>query len=127
MSSSILLVGHCGVDGPRLQRDISAALPGSEVVRVNSTADLEERLRGGRADLLLVNREPVGFEEEGVAIVRAVLKQCPEARVMLVSDLEEAQAEAVAAGAMRGFGKRLMGSKRLVEEVERGLGERDKK
>jgi len=121
MSSSILLVGHCGVDGPRLQRDISAALPGSEVVRVNSTADLEERLRAGRADLLLVNREPVGFEGEGVAIVRAVLKQCPEARVMLVSDLAEAQAEAVAAGAMRGFGKRLMGTRELVEEVERGL------
>jgi hypothetical protein len=41
---------------------------------------------------------------------------------MLVSDLEEAQEEAVAAGAMRGFGKRLMGTKELVEEVERGLG-----
>src|SRR4051812_3258820 len=48
MGQSILLVGHCGVDGPRLQRDISAALPGSEVVRVNSSADLEERLEAGR-------------------------------------------------------------------------------
>jgi hypothetical protein len=122
MGQSILLVGHCGVDGPRLQRDISAGVPGSEVVRVNSWGDLAEWLSEGRADLLLVNREPVGFEEEGMAIVRAVLKQCPEARVMLVSDLEEAQAEAVAAGAMRGFGKRLMGTPQLVEEVERGLG-----
>jgi hypothetical protein len=81
----------------------------------------------GRADLLLVIRAPVGFEGDGVEIIRAVLKQCPEARVMLVSDLEEAQEEAVAAGAMRGFGKRLMGTAKLVEEVERGLGERDKK
>jgi DNA-binding NarL/FixJ family response regulator len=127
MGQAILLVGHCGVDGPRLQRDLSAGVPGSEVVRVNSLADLEERLQKGRADLLLVNREPVGFEGDGVEIIRAVLKQCPEARVMLVSDLEEAQEEAVAAGAMRGFGKRLMGTAKLVEEVERGLGERDKK
>ena len=122
MGQAILLVGHCGVDGPRLQRDISAGVAGSEVVRVNSQADLEERLEAGRADLLLVNREPVGFEGEGVEIVRAVLKQCPEARVMLVSDLEEAQAEAAEAGAMRGFGKRLMGTRELVAEVERGLG-----
>ena len=127
MGQAILLVGHCGVDGPRLQRDISAGLPGSEVVRVNSQADLEERLEAGWADLLLVNREPVGFEGEGVAIVRAVLKQCPEARVMLVSDLEEAQVEAVEAGAMRGFGKRLMGTPKLVAEVERGLGDRSEK
>ena len=122
MGQSILLVGHCGVDGPRLQRDISAGVPGSEVVRVNSSGDLAERLSEGRADLLLVNREPVGFEGDGMDIVREVLAKHPETRVMLVSDLEEAQEEAVAAGAMRGFGKRLMGTKELVEEVERGLG-----
>jgi hypothetical protein len=56
------------------------------------------------------------------AFLLEVLEAHPEARVMLVSDLEEAQAEAVAAGAMRGFGKRLMGTPELVEEVERGLG-----
>ena len=122
MGQAILLVGHCGVDGPRLQRDISQGVAGSEVVRVNSWDELDKRLEVGRADLLLVNREPVGFEEEGMAIVREVLAEHPEARVMLVSDLEEAQAEAVEAGAMRGFGKRLMGTSALVEEVERGLG-----
>jgi hypothetical protein len=40
---------------------------------------------------------------------------------MLVSDLPDAQAEAEAAGALPGFGKRLMGTPELGEAVTRGL------
>jgi DNA-binding NarL/FixJ family response regulator len=125
MARSVLLVGHCGVDGPRLQRDISAGLPGTKVVRVNSSEDLEKRLEAGQADLLLVNREPVGFEGDGLEIVRAVHEAHPEAKVMLVSDLEEAQEEAMQAGALLGFGKRLMGTAELLENVARGLGKEE--
>src|SRR5258706_12836769 len=121
MARLVLLVGHCGVDGPRLQRDISAGLRGTEVVRVNSAADLQTRLESG-ADLLLVNRELVGFEGEGLAIIVAVCQSHPETKVMLVSDLAEAQEEAVRAGAMPGFGKRLMGTRALLQEGARGVG-----
>jgi hypothetical protein len=121
MSQRIALVGHCEVDGPRLKRDISAGLPGTEVVRINTMGDLERTLEEG-VDLLLVNREPVGFEEEGVELIREVLEAHPAAKVMLVSNKAEAQEEAVKAGAMEGFGKKLMGTPELLVAVERGLG-----
>jgi DNA-binding NarL/FixJ family response regulator len=122
MPHSVILVGHCGIDGPRLQREISARLPGTEVIRCNTTADLDRCCADG-ADLLLVNREPVGFDQDGLAIVRDVREQHPGCKVMLVSDYPEAQEEAVKAGAMQGFGKSLMGSPELVEKVKAALGD----
>jgi DNA-binding NarL/FixJ family response regulator len=122
MPHSVILVGHCGIDGPRLQREISAKLPNTDVVRCNSTADLDRHCEEG-ADLFLVNREPVGFDQDGLAIVRKVHEEHPELKVMLVSDYPEAQEEAVKAGAMQGFGKSLMGSPELAEKVKAALGD----
>src|SRR5215212_4929606 len=117
MAQTVVLVGHCGIDGPRLQSELSR-LPDVEVTRVNSPADLEQTCRGGHADLLLVNREPVGFDEDGLSIVRQVAEKYPETKVILVSDYPEAQEQAVKAGAMKGFGKSLMGSEELRERVK---------
>src|SRR5688500_7137408 len=61
----ILLVGHCGFDGPRLQKELSDRFPGADVMRINSEEDLKRECEDG-ADLLLVNREPVGFETDGM-------------------------------------------------------------
>jgi DNA-binding NarL/FixJ family response regulator len=120
MSQSVVLVGHCGVDGPRLQREISASLPGVDVRRVNSPADLEQSCRDNAA-LLLVNREPVGFDEDGIDIVRRVVESCPDTKVMLISDHDDAQQAAVRAGALPGFGKRLMGTPELGKAVQQAL------
>jgi DNA-binding NarL/FixJ family response regulator len=122
MSQSVVLVGHCGIDGPRLQREISASIPGVEVTRVNSVADLQRSCQQN-ADLMLVNREPVGFDEDGLDIVRQVLESCPQTKVMLVSDYDDAQEAAVRAGAMRGFGKSLMGTPEIGEAVRQALSE----
>ena len=119
----ILIVGHCGVDGPRLQSEVSACVAGAEVLRINSEADLERACDAG-ADLLLVNREPVGFEgTSGLDIIRKVCGGRPARRAMLVSDYADAQEQAVAAGAVEGFGKRDMGSPKLADTVLRALGE----
>jgi DNA-binding NarL/FixJ family response regulator len=120
MAHTVVLVGHCGVDGPRLQSQLSR-LPDVTVTRVNTPADLERSCREGHADLLLVNREPVGFDEEGIDIVRQVANNYPNTKVMLVSDYAEAQDEAVRAGALQGFGKALMGSEELGERVRAAL------
>ena len=122
MPHSVILVGHCDVDGPRLQREIAAALPGTDVVRVNSTADLR-RTSTGHADLFLVNREPVGFDEDGLDIIRQIHGGHPEVKVMLVSDYPEAQEAAVQAGALPGFGKSELGSECLTDTVKQALGE----
>jgi two-component system, chemotaxis family, chemotaxis protein CheY len=121
MARSVVLVGHCGVDGPRLQSELSR-LDGVEITRVNSTADLDRTVEQG-ADLLLVNREPVGFDEDGLAIVRHVKEVCPDAKVILVSDYEDVQTEAQKAGALPGFGKRLMGTPELGKRVQAAMGD----
>jgi DNA-binding NtrC family response regulator len=120
MSKRILLVGHCGIDGPRLEDELSRALPGTEVERVNSDEDLR-RAVGEGAELLLVNREPVGFDAEGLEIIRQVKKLSPDCKVMLVSDHDDAQQQAAKAGALPGFGKRELGSPRLAAHVKRAL------
>jgi DNA-binding NarL/FixJ family response regulator len=121
MGKRILLVGHCGVDGPRLKDELSRALPGTEVERVNSDGDLRRTVGDGEA-LLLVNREPVGFDEEGLDIIRKLKAEHPDCKVMLVSDRADAQREAERAGALAGFGKSEMGSPQLAEHVKRALG-----
>ena len=120
MAKRILLVGHCGVDGPRLKDELSKALPGTSVERVNSEADLDKAVGEGES-LLLVNREPVGFDRAGLDIIKRVRKDNPGCKVMLVSDYEDAQEQAVKAGALPGFGKSEMGSGRLAEHVKRAL------
>jgi DNA-binding NarL/FixJ family response regulator len=120
MARTVVLVGHCGVDGPRLQSELSR-LPGVEVTRVNSAEALESA--ADDADLLLINREPVGFDEDGLDVLREVRRAHPETKVMLVSDHADAQAEAERAGALPGFGKSLMGTGELGERVKEALNE----
>ena len=121
MSKRILLVGHCGVDGPRLQSEISSFMQGADVLRVNSDGDLRRECEAG-ADLLLVNREPVGFSKLGVDIVRELHEKFPDQKVMLVSDYQDAQQEAEQAGAIPGVGKADIGSPKFEETVKRAVG-----
>ena len=112
----ILLVGHCGFDGPRLEKELSGRFPDAEVVRINTEDDLKRECEAG-ADLLLVNREPVGFTTDGMELVRRLCGPRVGHKVMLVSDHPEAQDEAVKAGAVRGFGKSEIGQASLTQTV----------
>jgi hypothetical protein len=120
MTKRVLLVGHCGIDGPRLLDEISRALPTAHVGRVNSEAELREACAGGAA-LLLINREPVGFDRGGLDLVREVKSDYPECTVMLVSDKADAQREAIEWGAVQGFGKSELGSPSLTDRVKQHL------
>ena len=121
MPNRILLVGHCGIDGPRLKDELSKAIPSATVERINSDADLRSALEKGAA-LLLVNREPVGFDGQGIDLIKQVKSEHPDATSMLVSDHADAQREAEGAGAVKGFGKSEMGSPGLAKHVEQALG-----
>jgi len=121
MSKRILLVGHCGVDGPRMQREICDFLDEADVLRINSDDDLERAVEDG-ADLLLINREPVGFEPKmGRDLVREVHERYPDTKVVLVSDYEDAQEEAEEAGALPGFGKSIVGTPQFERAVRQAL------
>lgn len=63
-------------------------------------------LRLSLYDLVLVNRLIFADSSEGMALVRAVRGDpAQKTPVMLVSNFDDAQETAVAAGAARGFGK----------------------
>ena len=121
MPHRIALVGHCNVDGPRLQKEVSQCIQGAQVTRVNDEEALRKCCEEG-ADLLLVNREPVGFAgSEGVDLIRQVKQDYPDQKALLVSDYPEAQQEAQAAGAQAGFGKADMGSPKLADTIRQAL------
>jgi DNA-binding NarL/FixJ family response regulator len=123
MSKRILLVGHCGVDGPRLQSEISQFLEDADVLRVNSDQDLCRACDEG-ADLLLVNREPLGFEPKlGPDLIRELRGKYGDSKCILVSDHEDAQQEAKRAGALPGFGKSDIGSDKFERTVREALQE----
>ncbi len=71
--------------------------------------------------MLVVNREPVGFDTSGIEMIRDVRAEHPEQKALLVSDYDDAQAEAEQAGALPGFGKKEIGSPGLIDVVERAL------
>ena len=122
MSQTIVLVGHCGFDAPRLEREIGRHCPKFEVLTINSDEELNDVVEK-QPDLLLVNRQlPYGFEtEEGVELIGTLHREHPDLKMMLVSDRPDAQEEAQEAGAVAGFGKADLGSERMTEALRQAL------
>ena len=122
MAKKVALVGHCGPDSSYLRIAVSRAERDIQVVSVDDDSDLKRVLNDG-VDLLLLNRQlDFGFDEdEGVALIRRLRAAYPNVRTMLVSNYPEAQAAAVAEGALPGFGKRDIGSPRVAEMLREAL------
>jgi two-component system, chemotaxis family, chemotaxis protein CheY len=103
-SPRVLSVGQCGFDSASIERlfkqDFSA-----EVESVDAGTDAMGRLKSGGYDLVLVNRRLDSDGSSGVALLEQLHSQAPDVPLMLVSDKADAQAEAVAKGALPGFGK----------------------
>src|SRR5687767_11950548 len=124
MSKKVVLVGHCGPDSSFLRMAVSSAQKGLAVVAADDDGSLRQAIEQG-ADLLLVNRVlDYGFDEaSGAAVIRRLRAEHPGLKMMLVSNYPEAQAEAVAAGALPGFGKREVGSPRILTLIRGALEE----
>jgi DNA-binding NarL/FixJ family response regulator len=118
----ILLVGHCGPDSTYLRSAVRSALGDVQIVMVDDNAQLQQALAGG-ADLVLLNRD-LGYGLEpasGVEMIATLRQQLPALRMMLVSNYPDAQAAAVAAGALAGFGKRQIGTPRVGQVLRDAL------
>ena len=122
MSKKIVLIGHCGPDSSYLRMVISKARREARVTMVEDEAELEQAIAHG-ADLLLINRVlDWGFAEaDGPALIRKLRENHPELKMMLVSNYEEAQSAAIAAGALPGFGKRDIGTDRVMSLIREAL------
>lgn len=106
MPKRVLDVGNCGPDHAALRRLIEGGF-GAELLQADAFDDAAALVRQTPCDLILVNRKLDIDYSDGLEVIRR-LKADPELAavpVMLVSNYPEAQAEAVAAGAVEGFGK----------------------
>jgi two-component system, chemotaxis family, chemotaxis protein CheY len=121
-SKRIALVGHCGPDSSYLRMTIKSALKDATIVAADDDQELHGVLTDG-VDLILFNRElGYGFSETlGVKVIERLHEGNPGLKMMLVSNYAEAQAAAVAAGALPGFGKRELGTKRVTELLREAL------
>src|SRR4051794_39866392 len=108
MPKKIALVGHCGPDSSYLRMNVAKALKSDvHILAADDDAELTHVL-GENPDLILFNRElGYGFTDSaGVKVIEKLRKSNPSLKMMLVSNYPDAQAAAVAAGALPGFGKR---------------------
>jgi hypothetical protein len=94
-----------------------------QVLMADDMDELRALVANGEVDLLLLNRElSWGFDDKGgVDIIREFRATHPHIKTMLVSNYPEAQASAVAAGALPGFGKREIGSPRIGQVIRAAL------
>ncbi|MCC7350537.1 MAG: hypothetical protein IT446_08220 [Phycisphaerales bacterium] len=122
MSKKVLLIGHCGPDSSYLRMVVRAADPKAQILMADDPDELTTALEQG-VDLALLNRElGYGFGERGGVEVIGDLKEShPQLRLMLVSNYPEAQQAAEQAGALPGFGKREIGSPRVVQLLKAAL------
>jgi DNA-binding NarL/FixJ family response regulator len=122
MAKKIVLVGHCGPDSSYLRMAVKNAFRDADVYMADDDRELEQAIERG-ADLLLLNRQlEYGFKDHlGVDVIRRLRAEHAELRMMLVSNYADAQAEAVEAGALQGFGKREIGSARVSELLRTAL------
>jgi two-component system chemotaxis response regulator CheY len=113
----VLSVGQCEADHRRIVRALAAF--SVEIVAADDADGALARLREGRFALVLVNRVFDADGGSGIELIRrvkadAALRSVP---VMLVSNFEDAQEEAVAAGAQPGFGKSALYGPLVAERV----------
>jgi two-component system, chemotaxis family, chemotaxis protein CheY len=121
----VVLVGHCGADSSYLRIAVSSAgAAGISVVAADDQEALDASLQDS-AELVLINRVlDWGFDDqEGIALITRLRQTYPQVKTMLVSNYADAQAAAVAAGALPGFGKREIGTPRVKEILRSALAE----
>src|SRR5437762_11331615 len=105
----VLSIGQCGADHAGIAMAIRRHFE-AEVVPARTADEALAELRQGTFALVLVNRTLDADGSSGIDVVsRLKNEEGLEVPVMLVSNYEDSQREAVEAGAVPGFGKAALG------------------
>lgn len=119
----VLSVGQCGADDAGMRRMFGNQL-GADVTTADTAEEALAALRGGAFDLVVVNRVLDYDGSSGVDLVGRIKADPALAAVpvMLVSNYDDAQREAVAKGALPGFGKAALGQPHTLARLRAVLG-----
>ncbi|NQU23653.1 MAG: hypothetical protein HQ567_20410 [Candidatus Nealsonbacteria bacterium] len=122
MTKKVLGVGNCSFDHGTIETLILANFD-AVVVAVSLKDEALEKLRAGPFDLVLVNRRLANDASEGMALIEQIKAdpQLAATPVMLLSNYDDAQQAAVAAGAEPGFGKAQLALPETLEKLGRIL------
>jgi len=122
-TKKVLSVGQCSADHSSIAYMMKRHFD-AEVVAAHSFEDAEYRLRRGGINLVLVNRVFNNNGASGVDFIAEIKGNAdlPQVPVMLVSNYPDAQEQAVALGALPGFGKAAIGEADTIERLRDVLG-----
>lgn len=118
MKKQVLDIGNCGPDHAAIRAYLTRNFD-CEVVQVDDAAGAFAELKAAPFDLVLVNRKLDIDYSDGIEVIRR-LKSDPVIAaipVMLVTNYPDHQDLAVAAGALRGFGKLEFGKPKTRERL----------
>ncbi|MGC8541661.1 MAG: response regulator [Phycisphaerae bacterium] len=116
MGVRILDVGQCGFDHAAIT-DFLEHIVSAHVDAANTAQEAEKLLQQNQYNLVLVNRILDRDHSSGIDLIKHLRQNpnCPP--LMLVSNLPDAQAKAVAAGALQGFGKATIHLPQVAEHL----------
>jgi CheY-like chemotaxis protein len=119
VAKRVLSVGQGFADHSAISRTLQTEF-GVEVVPADDAAEALARLRLEPFDLVLVNRILDRDGSQGVELIKEMKADLETAQVpvMLVSNYEDSQRQAVAAGAVPGFGKAALGQPQMLGRVK---------
>jgi two-component system chemotaxis response regulator CheY len=123
MAKRVLSVGQCLADHGSIARTLHQHFQ-AEVVPADDVEDALALVAAEPFDLVLVNRILDADGSSGLEVIRrlkgaAMAQQVP---VMLVSNYDDAQVEAVHLGALPGFGKAALGQPHTLSRFKDVLG-----
>ena len=125
MTKSVIDVGNCGFDHRSLRKVIETHFD-AQLIACHSVQEAISLLQAP-CDLVLVNRLFDSTGGRGMELIEQ-MKRSPELEkipVMLISNYAESQAEAIAAGALPGFGKNSLHSTETLQRLEAVLSNDD--
>jgi CheY-like chemotaxis protein len=124
MPKRVLDVGQCGPDHFAIRSYLTRNFD-CDIIQVDDVAGALAQLKANSFDLVLVNRKLDIDYSDGIDVIRALKADAEIAKVpvMLVTNYPEHQDAAIAAGAIRGFGKLEFGKPETRMKLSALLGE----
>lgn len=106
MTKTVIDCGNCGPDYNSIRKLMQSQFD-AVVIQTHGLEDTLEQLAQRKIDLVTVNRKLDRDYTDGIEVIRGIKADPRFAKVpvMLITNYEEYQAEAIAAGAVKGFGK----------------------
>jgi CheY-like chemotaxis protein len=119
INKRVLSVGQCYADQYTITRFLRDTF-GAEVIAADSTRQALDQARRETFTLILVNRVFDADGSSGLEFIQTVKadEQLRAVPIMLVSNYDDAQAQAVQAGAVHGFGKAALSHPQTMARLE---------